>query len=289
MSLTTSSAAALLAGDGVTLSYLPPRPADGPPLVLLHGLSGASYSWSPVINRFGDSWRTWALDFRGHGRSGHATGRYGLADYMADAERLLEAIGEPVVVAGHSLGGVVAAALAQAQHPLVSAVFLEDPPLFLVERAAFAASHFSPSFRALAEHVARLQADEAPITTYGRLLAAVPHAGGGTLGDNLFPDALWARAEALAQMDVGAIAAALDGRTFAGYEPDRPILCPGLLVRADPTYDAGFLPEHEARLHSVSPQVDVVEIPGAGHNLRGDRCGRAAYLDVLGGFLARVA
>jgi hypothetical protein len=60
-------------------------------------------------------------------------------------------------------------------------------------------------------------------------------------------------------------------------------------VRADPTYDAGFLPEHEALLHSVSPQVDVVEIPGAGHNIRGDRASRAAYLDVLGGFLDRVA
>jgi hypothetical protein len=70
----------------------------------------------------------------------------------------------------------------------------------------------------------------------------VPHPGGGTLGDNLFPDALWSRAEALARMDVDAIAS----------------------------------------------HLEVVEIPGAGHNIRGDRAGRARYLELLTGFLDRV-
>jgi hypothetical protein len=56
-------------------------------------------------------------------------------------------------------------------------------------------------------------------------------------------------------------------------------------VRADPAYDAAFHPDDEARLHRTSPHIGVVPMPGAGHNIRGDRATRASYLDVLADFL----
>ena len=105
------------------------------PSYLLHGLSANSTSWAPVIARTAREWRSYALDLRGHGRSARTPGRYRLDDYIDDADRLLQVIGEPAVVVGHSLGAVVAASLAQDRHPLVAAVFLEDPPLYVVDRA----------------------------------------------------------------------------------------------------------------------------------------------------------
>jgi pimeloyl-ACP methyl ester carboxylesterase len=258
---------------------------DSRPLVLLHGLSANSTSWVPVIERTARGWRSYALDFRGHGRSDRTPGRYRLDDYVDDTGRLLQMIGQPAVVAGHSLGAIVAAALSQDRHPLVAAVFLEDPPLYVVEPDVFAGSGLARGFAVLRDHIARLQAEQAPVATYRDLLAASPHPAGDRLGDHLHDDALWSRAGGLAQTDPEAISAVLDGTTFAAYDPDRPLHCPALVVRADAAYDAAFRPDHEQRLHRTSPHVEVVPMPGAGHNIRGDRATRDSYLVALTDFL----
>ena len=270
---------------GGAIAYDVSGDADARPLVLLHGLSANSTSWARVIEWTTRDWRSYALDFRGHGRSDRTPGRYRLDDYVDDADRVLRMIGEPAVVVGHSLGAIVAAALAQDRHPLVTAVFLEDPPLYLVEPHVFAATGLARGFVVLREHIARLQAERAPVDTYRDLLAASPHPAGDRLGDHLHDDALWSRAGSLAQTDPEAITAVLDGTTFAIYDPDRPLHRPALVVRADPAYDAAFQPDHEARLHRSSPHVEVVPMPGSGHNIRGDRATRDRYLDTLTGFL----
>jgi pimeloyl-ACP methyl ester carboxylesterase len=277
----------LLPGDGPHIAYDVAGADQGRPLVLLHGLSADSSSWAPVVERTAARWRSHALDLRGHGRSDRTPGRYHLSDYLDDTDRLLQSIGEPAVVVGHSLGAIVAAALAQDHHPLVAAVFLEDPPLYIVEPHVFTDTGLARGFGVLAHHVERLQAERAPVETYRDLLAASPHPAGDRLGDHLHDDALWSRASSLARVDPAAITAVLDGTTFVAYDPDRPLLCPAVIVRADPGYDAAFQPAHEQRLHRTSPDVEVVPMPGAGHNIRGDRATRHHYLDVLCEFLTQ--
>lgn len=276
----------IVPGHGPAIAYDRAGDPHGHPLVLLHGLSANSTSWAPVIARTERAWRVYALDLRGHGRSARTPGRYRLDDYLDDADRVLQMIGEPAVVVGHSLGAIVAAALAQDRHPLVAAVFLEDPPIYVVEARAFAATSFARGFAVLREHIERLQAQGASIETYRDLLAASPHPAGDRLGDHLHDDALWSRAASLAQTDPEAITSVLDGTTFRTFGPDRPLHRPGLVVRADPRYDAGFQPHDENRLHRSSPHVAVTPMPGAGHNIRGDRATRDRYLDVLADFLA---
>jgi pimeloyl-ACP methyl ester carboxylesterase len=274
-----------LPGSDPVLAYDVGGDEDARPLVLLHGLSANSTSWAPIIERTTRGWRSYALDFRGHGRSDRTPGRYRLDDYLDDADRLLQAIGEPAVVVGHSLGAIVAAALAQDRHPLVASVFLEDPPLYVVEPTVFTGTGLARGFTVLRHHIARLQAERAPVDTYRDLLAASPHPAGDHLGDHLHDDALWSRAGGLAQTDPEAISAVLDGTTFAAYDPDRPLHCPALVVRADSAYDPAFHPHDEHRLHQTSPGVEVVPMPGAGHNIRGDRATRDRYLDALSDFL----
>ena len=97
--------ARVLPGGGPVLAYEVGGNDDGArPLVLLHGLSANSTSWAPVTERTARDWRSYALDFRGHGRSDRTPGRYRLDDYIDDADHLLQMIGQPAIVAGHSLG-----------------------------------------------------------------------------------------------------------------------------------------------------------------------------------------
>lgn len=81
----------------------------------------------------------------------------------------------------------------------------------------------------------------------------------------------------------------VEGTTFGTYAADRLIACPVAVLRADPVLDPAFLPEHEAHLRASSPHVEVIEMRGAGHNIRGDRATRGRFLEELGWFLDGVA
>ena len=71
--------------------------------------------WEAFWDSAAHGHRAMALDFRGHGGSGHTQGGYGLDDYVGDAVTLLEAIGEPTVLVGNGLGACVARVLAHPQ------------------------------------------------------------------------------------------------------------------------------------------------------------------------------
>ena len=85
---------------------------DGPLLLLMHGLSGTGAIWSGVRALAEERWpgRIVVPDMRGHGRSAHASA-YGIANHAADMAALIEGEAE-VVLAGHSMGGLVGMLLA---------------------------------------------------------------------------------------------------------------------------------------------------------------------------------
>ena len=45
-------------------------PTSGPPLVLLHGLTGWWHAWEPCLPQLTPTWHVYAVDLRGHGQSG---------------------------------------------------------------------------------------------------------------------------------------------------------------------------------------------------------------------------
>jgi pimeloyl-ACP methyl ester carboxylesterase len=83
-----------------------------PILVLLHGLGATGEVWSAVRETVRERWPgRWLIpDLRGHGGSPHVR-PYTFGQHAADVAALLERWG-PTVVVGHSMGGVVALALA---------------------------------------------------------------------------------------------------------------------------------------------------------------------------------
>ena len=55
--------------NGITLHYLDWGPADAPPVVLLHGITGHARVWDHLAQRLAPGRRVLALDQRGHGDS----------------------------------------------------------------------------------------------------------------------------------------------------------------------------------------------------------------------------
>jgi pimeloyl-ACP methyl ester carboxylesterase len=89
--------------------------ADGPVLLLLHGLGGTADLWSGLVEEAEQRWPgAWvAPDLPGHGRSPRAA-LYEPGNYAAAVSASVAPLvgHRPVVALGHSLGGVVALALA---------------------------------------------------------------------------------------------------------------------------------------------------------------------------------
>jgi len=100
---------------------------NGPPVVLLHGVTANAFVWLPVLAELATEFHVVALDQRGHGRTTVGDGaRYDAAAYAGDVAGVAVSLGEgPVVVVGHSLGArnaLVAAARAPALYAGVVAI-----------------------------------------------------------------------------------------------------------------------------------------------------------------------
>ncbi|WP_158893347.1 alpha/beta fold hydrolase [Amycolatopsis anabasis] len=106
--------------DGVAISVAEAGAEDAATtVVLLHGWTGDHTLWDGVLARIGGRARVLAPDFRGHGSSGPAPRGSATIDRLADDVAELVAARAPrgpLVLVGHSLGGMVMMALAE-RHP----------------------------------------------------------------------------------------------------------------------------------------------------------------------------
>jgi pimeloyl-ACP methyl ester carboxylesterase len=102
--------------NGVTLAYAELGDPKGEPLLLLHGFTDTSRVWTALAPQLA-RYRLLIPDQRGHGQSDKPDCCYALSDLAQDARLFLDALKvERAHVAGHSLGSMVAQALA-ADHP----------------------------------------------------------------------------------------------------------------------------------------------------------------------------
>ena len=108
---------------------------EGPPVVLVHGLSEDRRGWDPLVPLLAVDRRVVRLDLRCHGESPDASPGDAVS-MAADVAEVVAAAGivEPPVVVGHSLGAVVATAYALSAP--VKAVVNVDQSLRLGDFAA---------------------------------------------------------------------------------------------------------------------------------------------------------
>jgi pimeloyl-ACP methyl ester carboxylesterase len=99
-------------GSGVDIATTD-HSGDGSPLLLTHGLGGDQTNLAPIVRRLSDAFRIVTFDMRNHGESGDAPWSWDAV--IADVAAVRDAYGMTrPVVAGHSLGGMVAEMFAAA-------------------------------------------------------------------------------------------------------------------------------------------------------------------------------
>lgn len=267
---------------------------SAPPILLLHGITSSGRTWDWLVPELAERQRVLRLDFRGHGLSARAPGSYGTDDYVGDAVAALEQVaGRPCVVVGHSLGGVTSAALAQRRPDLLLGAVMEDPPLGPTgpsNRESLADSALVGVFRLLRSSIPRLQADRIPPDELARLLAGAPSSSGTTFGELLCADGVTSMASAMLEVDASVLDPILDGTFTSFVDPAVPFAVPSLILVADPAKpDAAASPRSAEHYASISPDVEVTVVDGAGHLVHDEKGSRAVVREAVLGFLDRVA
>ena len=137
--------------DGGTLAY-ELSGSTGPLLVLAHGMGDSREAYrflAPLLVEAG--YRVAAVDLRGHGESSVGWAGHSRTDIAGDLIRLVEHLGGPAVLVGHSIsGGAVTIAAATAPH-LVTAVVELAP--FTRKQSLSLSDLRNPAFRRGMRHL----------------------------------------------------------------------------------------------------------------------------------------
>jgi pimeloyl-ACP methyl ester carboxylesterase len=282
-----------ITGEGLDLHVAEDGDPSAPPVLLLHGIIGSRATWGWLVPELTERFRVLRLDFRGHGQSGRAAGRYTASGYVADAVAALEqAAGRPCVVVGHSLGGATAAAIAQRRPDLLTGVVLEDSPLgsmTVAEPVSLEGNALLDGFRFLREAIPQAQQAEMSLEALVEVIAATPHTSGrGTFGDVLFADGVASMAASMLEVDAAVLDPVLAGTAGAFLDPGVGFSVATLLIAADPAKpDAVANPKMAEHYASISPDLEVQVIEGAGHVIHNERAGREPFRAALSRFLDR--
>lgn len=106
-------------------------PGGGIPIVMIHGASAGAWCWEQWAPAFAAAGLdAYAVNLRGHPPSPPEPhlGAVTLADYVADVEGVLETLGRPPILMGHSMGGAIAQLVA-ARRELAALVMVCPAPL----------------------------------------------------------------------------------------------------------------------------------------------------------------
>ncbi len=241
----------------------------GPTLLLLHGVTRCRGDWQSLIPSLTKSWRVIALDQRGHGDSARAD-QYLVTDYVADAVAFVrEHVAAPIVICGHSLGAMVAAAVAGEVPELVRGVVLEDPPFHTmgnrIEGSAWQALFIGMRDAARAGGTIDEMTD-----AMSEIQIPVNVGNFKPLGELRDRKSLAWSAECLQHLDAEVLTPIVEGRWLDGFnvaELLSRICCPALLLQADPSAGGALLDADAEWAMAAMPIGKRVRFPGVGHQL----------------------
>ena len=256
---------------GVVPIHYAEGPANGPTLVLLHGLARDWGSFSVLLPELASRFHIFALDLRGHGASSRVARGYRITDYAEDVSAFLkQVVPGAAAIFGHSLGGEVGMCVAANGDCQISALIVGDS---LISAENFARSFYSPLFRQLRGLILCGGSQMELARGIGKIEIRVPGFDETLrieeLPGNTMPVLLeWARCAM--QTDPETLAMTLDGSSFAGWDPVQilpRISCPTLLLQGNPDLDA-LLTDVDVKLAlRLLPKAEHVKFPLLGHAL----------------------
>ncbi len=260
--------------NGLRLHYT--RTGGGePPVVLAHGFSDDGLCWTPVAELLAPDYDVVMVDARGHGQSDAPEHGYTMADMAGDLRGVIASLGlkRPAVV-GHSMGGGTAMALAGLYPDVPGAILLEDAgPLGM----AGMRMPNDPGRRTRINEMVAANRRKTREQLIAEQHAAAPAWSDAELGP-------WADAKLRLNPNV------VEFDPTIGVDWSvvlRRITCLALLIAADPERGGMITAESAATVQTFVPQLRVVHIAGAGHNVRREQFVR--YMELVHEFLAEWA
>jgi pimeloyl-ACP methyl ester carboxylesterase len=280
----------------IELNYVA-GPNTGQPLVLIPAQMGTWESYQRVLLPLSKGFHVYSVDIRGHGKSDWTTGNYSWESIGGDLSAFLKQIVQhPAIVSGNSSGGLIALWLAANRPELVSAIILEDAPVFSAEMPRFR-DEDRFVYQGL-QHVVEVLGNqqERDLADYfrgqvlpvdeGRRERRVPDWFVGILSllvrryesrnpgqpvdIGYFPLALRLLLKSISTYDPDFARAFLDGRMYKGLdhaEALRRVTCPVLVLHANwfrhPRYGlVGAMDDRDAaRIQTLAPQALYRRIP----------------------------
>lgn len=288
---------------------------QGPQVVLLHGVTRQSDDMAPLFERLPESYGWVAIDFRGHGRSDRvppatdpglratgstlsqtgSDGGYWVVDYVDDIETLFHQFSnqwggrEDIVLIGHSLGAMVAAAAAARWPGRFAGIILEDPPLDTMG-SRIKGSTFYRQFQGVADLLDRRLDPETLFERLRDLSVCRPDTGEVVrMGDVRDEASIRTHAGYLANTDPRVLDPIVAGRWMEGY--DLPtiadaIRCPLLLFQANPLLGGMMVDDDAKRLCDSASDCTHIKVDAAGHLIHASQADLMA--SEIGRFLTKV-
>ena len=253
--------------NGIQMAYT--DDGAGVPLLLIHGFPLCGAAWSRQVAAFKNQFRVLVPDLRGFGASPATEGPVAMSRYAEDLQALIQHLAlEPVLLAGHSMGGYVALAFAKAYPQALRGLVLVG------SKAAADTPEAAAARLALAERVRVEGASVAVAAMAPKMLAA---------GNGDAAMAAAVRAFMAPSQPQGVISALLG-------MADRPAATPWLDQIRVPTLviagvDDALIPPAEAEsLAAAIPGAQLALIPEAGHLVAFEQ--PEAFNEALRGWLA---
>jgi pimeloyl-ACP methyl ester carboxylesterase len=243
---------------------------EKPPLVLLHGITDDGLCWGPVAEVLSVQYDVIMVDVRGHGKSDAPETGYTYATMATELAGLITGLGlEKPAVLGHSMGADLTLTFTGLFPELPRAILLEDPPPFW---------NWEVSHKPQDDFLEWIIGNKRK--TRDELLREAWDSGPHWPDAELQP---WVDAKHRFSLKITDLVSVQDAipRNFLNLL--KQITCPALFICADLGRGAASSEEDIAKLKESIPQLRVIHIPNAGHNIRRDQFSR--YMDVIQSFL----
>jgi pimeloyl-ACP methyl ester carboxylesterase len=266
--------------NGLRLHYLE-WSSGGDPVVLLHGGGLSAHTWDAVAGELADSYRSYALDLRGHGDSEWSpTLEYSIGAHAKDLTAFADHLGlSRFLLVGHSLGAYTALRYAALHtHRIIGLVVVDASPFVEYGEGVDAIRRFK------VEQTEFATVDEALEYT----LRFQPRRDRTALRQSLARslrqrhDGRWMWKDDLRHIDTSYLTAVIDD-AHALLDDLYQIRCPTLVIRGSDGCPADATGRFAALLHDSR----VVTVDDAGHNVHRDN--HPGFMRALRPFLDNAA
>lgn len=228
-----------------------------PPLLLCHGIMDSGACWPRVAAVLSKDYGLIMLDARGHGLSDAPASGYtwqALADDVAGVIAAL-GLGKPGIL-GHSMGARTAAVVAARYPDRVGFLVLEDPPW----RDPSTVSDHQATVNDYRQRIL-----DRKTMTMEQMIEYTMKRDPGLARWDRSELAPWSAAKNRVSLNVVEL---LNGDPPPYQEIAASIVCPTLLIAADPARGGIVTSEVARQAAAINPRIQVATIPDTGHNIR---------------------